>query len=264
MERPKSKSFDNESAPVQRPALRGRRGGAIVGRGRGGLRGQGRFAFAKDHHDPSVMHRDEYHDYPSEYSTLPAVYSMSEFIMPYVTHANGAGPFITPLPGAPLTPVDGVLPMLAPEDSSLIIDMVKKQIEYYFSEENLEKDFYLRRKMDSDGYLPIRLISSFHRVKNMTQDYGLVLTAIRSSTELELREDMSCVRTFKDPMKWPILDTVVPPPPVPAFPTMMVPLSSGIGIPLPATQVKSLENGDMLNPNVPEFVPREIATIASS
>ena len=132
--------------------------------------------------------------------------------------------------------------------------------EYYFSDENLEKDFYLRRKMDADGFLPVRLISSFHRVKSMTQDYGVALTAIRKSSELELREDMSCVRTLKNPTKWPILDTVLPPPPVAPHPPMMMPLSSGIGIPLPTGKPRLLsESGEMLNPNVPEFVPKSAA-----
>ena len=87
--------------------------------------------------------------------------------------------------------------------------------------------------MDAAGFLPVRLISSFHRVKSMTQDYGLVLTAIRKSSELELQKDMSRVRTVKNPTKWPILDTVVPPLPSVAQPPMMMPMSSGIGIPLP-------------------------------
>jgi len=112
--------------------------------------------------------------------------------------------------------------------------------------------------MDPEGYLPVRLISSFHRVKNITLDYGLVLTAIRQSKELELRKDMSCVRTINNPTKWPILDSVLPPPP--RQPVMMVPLSSGGLIPLPkyelVNKIITENGGEMLNPNVPEFIPR--------
>lgn len=47
--------------------------------------------------------------------------------------------------------------------------------EYYFSEENLQRDFFLRRKMDEQGYLPVSLIASFHRVQQLTQNYDLIL-----------------------------------------------------------------------------------------
>lgn len=47
--------------------------------------------------------------------------------------------------------------------------------EYYFSVDNLERDFFLRRKMDSDGFLPITLIASFHRVQALTTDINLII-----------------------------------------------------------------------------------------
>lgn len=47
--------------------------------------------------------------------------------------------------------------------------------EYYFSEENLQKDFFMRRRMNSEGYIPITLIASFHRVQALTTDISKVL-----------------------------------------------------------------------------------------
>jgi la-related protein 1 len=47
--------------------------------------------------------------------------------------------------------------------------------EYYFSEENLQRDFFLRRRMDPDGLIPISLIASFHRVQALTQDVNLII-----------------------------------------------------------------------------------------
>ena len=41
--------------------------------------------------------------------------------------------------------------------------------EYYFSLDNLQRDFFLRRKMTPEGYLPISLIASFNRVQQLTQ-----------------------------------------------------------------------------------------------
>lgn len=50
--------------------------------------------------------------------------------------------------------------------------------EYYFSIENLERDFFLRRKMDQQGFLPISLIASFHRVQALTTNVNLILEVI--------------------------------------------------------------------------------------
>lgn len=47
--------------------------------------------------------------------------------------------------------------------------------EYYFSLDNLERDFFLRRKMDQEGFLPIGLIASFHRVQALTTDVNIIL-----------------------------------------------------------------------------------------
>ena len=47
--------------------------------------------------------------------------------------------------------------------------------EYYFSLDNLERDFFLRRKMDQEGFLPIGLVASFHRVQALTTDVNVIL-----------------------------------------------------------------------------------------
>lgn len=48
------------------------------------------------------------------------------------------------------------------------------------------RDFFLRRKMDAEGFLPITLIASFHRVQALTTDVNLVIEAIKDSDKLEL------------------------------------------------------------------------------
>lgn len=53
--------------------------------------------------------------------------------------------------------------------------------EYYFSLDNLERDFFLRRKMDQEGFLPIGLIASFHRVQALTTDVNLIMEVSRFS-----------------------------------------------------------------------------------
>lgn len=88
-------------------------------------------------------------------------------------------------------------------DQLSIKECIKKQIEYYFSEDNLKRDFYLRRKMDPEGFLPVTLIASFHRVQALTADLNIIITAIQESDKLDLVEDYK-VRTKTDPTKWPI------------------------------------------------------------
>lgn len=68
--------------------------------------------------------------------------------------------------------------------------------EYYFSEENLVKDLFLRRKMDSEGFIPVTLIASFHRVRSLTNDLNLVVCAIKQSEHLELVDGFKVNCTF--------------------------------------------------------------------
>lgn len=44
--------------------------------------------------------------------------------------------------------------------------------------------------MDAEGYLPIALIASFHRVQSMTQSNEVILSAINDSDKLELGSNM--------------------------------------------------------------------------
>lgn len=103
-------------------------------------------------------------------------------------------------------------------DETTLKDYIRKQVEYYFSEENLQRDFFLRRKMDQQGYLPISLIASFHRVQALTQDVALVTQALKDSVEVEVIDGVK-VRTKKNPEMWPIPDPISSElhPNVPAF-----------------------------------------------
>lgn len=40
--------------------------------------------------------------------------------------------------------------------------------------------------MDADGFIPVTLIASFHRVRSLTTDINLVICAIKQSEHLEL------------------------------------------------------------------------------
>uniref|UniRef100_A0A0R3RKL1 HTH La-type RNA-binding domain-containing protein n=1 Tax=Elaeophora elaphi TaxID=1147741 RepID=A0A0R3RKL1_9BILA len=92
----------------------------------------------------------------------------------------------------------------APITGETLKEYVRKQIEYYLSPENLQKDFYLRRKMDKNGFLSLALIASFPRVRTLTDNIVLITEALRSSEKVELSDDSENVRPRDNPQQWPL------------------------------------------------------------
>ncbi|KAF4790031.1 La-related protein 1B [Turdus rufiventris] len=97
---------------------------------------------------------------------------------------------------------DGTGVQMYSVDETLLKEYIKHQIEYYFSTENLERDFFLRRKMDQHGFLPVSLIASFRRMQALTTNAALILEALKDSTEVETVDQK--LRKRVDPEKWPI------------------------------------------------------------
>ncbi|KAI0251916.1 hypothetical protein BJV78DRAFT_1125512 [Lactifluus subvellereus] len=63
------------------------------------------------------------------------------------------------------------------------------QLEYYLSAQNLASDLFLRKRMDSRGWIPISLLASFNRVRQLTMDQQLVRDVLALSSIVELRDD---------------------------------------------------------------------------
>jgi la-related protein 1 len=59
--------------------------------------------------------------------------------------------------------------------------------EYYFSVDNLLKDMYLRRHMDSQGFVSLDFIAAFNRIKNLTTDVELLKLVCQQSTHVQYR-----------------------------------------------------------------------------
>lgn len=81
-----------------------------------------------------------------------------------------------------------------------LLSVLVKQIDYYFSSENLCKDIFLRQNMDEHGWVPISLIAGFNRVKQLTKDVQCILDAVQMSTVVELQGDK--IRKRHDWMNW--------------------------------------------------------------
>lgn len=90
-----------------------------------------------------------------------------------------------------------------PTDIAGVRDNLLRQIEYYFSTENLVKDVFLRVRMDEEGWIPLPVIANFNRVRRITMGYDtkFILDALRNSQILEIREDEK-VRRKGDWQQW--------------------------------------------------------------
>eukprot|EP00771_Trimastix_marina_P000067 gnl/Trimastix_PCT/1070.p1 GENE.gnl/Trimastix_PCT/1070~~gnl/Trimastix_PCT/1070.p1 ORF type:complete len:1049 (+),score=241.37 gnl/Trimastix_PCT/1070:53-3148(+) len=79
--------------------------------------------------------------------------------------------------------------------------LVTSQIEYYFSDENLVRDHYLREQMNSQGWVSIRVLGAFNRLRFLTNDYDFILTSLSSgSQQLEVNE--TYIRRRNDWESW--------------------------------------------------------------
>jgi la-related protein 1 len=65
--------------------------------------------------------------------------------------------------------------------------MISMQLEYYFSVDNLLKDTFLRRHMDSQGFVFLDVIANFNRIKQLTQDKDLLKAVCIDSSVIEIR-----------------------------------------------------------------------------
>lgn len=99
-------------------------------------------------------------------------------VPPVQTHF---GPYEYPM--APMS----AMPFQSPPywENAAVLPVLKAQIEYYFSIENLCKDMYLRSHMDSQGFVPLHFVAAFTRVRNLSNDMGLVRAACEESNELD-------------------------------------------------------------------------------
>ncbi|XP_050368397.1 la-related protein 6A [Argentina anserina] len=61
-----------------------------------------------------------------------------------------------------------------------------KQVEYYFSDENLPTDKYMLGliKKNKEGFVPISVIASFKKMKKLVRNYSLIAAALKDSSLL--------------------------------------------------------------------------------
>jgi la-related protein 4 len=75
-----------------------------------------------------------------------------------------------------------------------LIDAIQKQVEYYFSKENLRTDHYLVSQMNLDLYVPVKVIAGFKMIRSLSEDLDTILTAMRECKGINLSPDGIMVR----------------------------------------------------------------------
>jgi len=73
---------------------------------------------------------------------------------------------------------------------------IVQQVEYYFSDAHILKDAFLLKhaRRNRDGYISLKLITSFKKVKHVSKDWRVVAVACRQSSQLEINESGTKVR----------------------------------------------------------------------
>lgn len=82
-----------------------------------------------------------------------------------------------------------------------LCEKITQQVEFYFSDANITKDKFLLKhvKRNKEGYVSLKLISSFKRVKHLTKDWRQVACAIKKcSDRLEVNDQETKVRRLED------------------------------------------------------------------
>ncbi|XP_065297696.1 la-related protein 6 [Dermacentor albipictus] len=104
------------------------------------------------------------------------------------------------------------------EEEDELAQRIVAQVEYYFSDENILRDSFLLKhvRRNREGYVSLKLMASFRKVKSLTKNWELVREALRSSsTRLEVNAEGTKVRR-REPL--PEHDETAPSRTVVAFP----------------------------------------------
>lgn len=105
---------------------------------------------------------------------------------------NGYGPYSNPVTPEVMPVPSELSPDKLPIEELKVL--LRHQLEFYFSRENLASDTYLVSQMDGDQYVPIWTVANFNQVKKLTKDLDLVKNVMRESPNLQVDESGEKVR----------------------------------------------------------------------
>ena len=104
--------------------------------------------------------------------------------LPNIQTDMGGAPLFSPEPQG----VMSAIPYNPYEQQPLTVwDMVQAQMEYYFSVDNLCKDVFLRKHMDSQGFVFLSVLANFNRIVSLTTDIEIIRYVCLSSQKIEFK-----------------------------------------------------------------------------
>ncbi|CAI5758195.1 unnamed protein product [Candida verbasci] len=151
---------------------------------------------------PKNRSNDHYSNYQHQ-NNIPIILNSPQ--LPELPHPIPI-PIYNPMPSLLLSPQsepeNEFEPVISPSKKNLI----KKQLEYYFSIENLCKDLYLRFKLMNkiDGSIDLKMLINFNKIKRLTnngQNFKILIEVIKTIPFLKLINDDNAV-IFDDWEKW--------------------------------------------------------------
>lgn len=102
-------------------------------------------------------------------------------VYPFPADINTMYASYQPMPAGPMT----AFPYQPYMEPFSLMSMISMQLEYYFSVDNLCKDLFLRKHMDSQGFVALNFIANFKRIKTLTEDYELLRHVSRQLRTVE-------------------------------------------------------------------------------
>jgi len=77
-----------------------------------------------------------------------------------------------------------------------LLNLLQKQLEFYFGDANLRHDRFLRKEVESDanGYVSFELMLKFNKMKQLTSDLSMLKKAAENSNQFQVNENG---QTFK-------------------------------------------------------------------
>ncbi|XP_019058974.1 PREDICTED: la-related protein 1B [Tarenaya hassleriana] len=94
-------------------------------------------------------------------------------------------------------------PIYFPGFDPILFTKIVKQVDFYFSADNLSKDKYLRQHMDDEGWVPVSLKAGFRKLAELTNNVQIILDAVKSSAFVEVQGESIRRRGDWQKYVWP-------------------------------------------------------------
>jgi la-related protein 4 len=122
-------------------------------------------------------------------------YIASPQVIPYF---NQFGGLMVMVPSQEVVPPSNQTPPPSSPPQQDMLTLLRHQIEYYFSKDNLATDKYLLSQMDGDHFVPISVLANFNQVKRLSSDVNLIIEAVKESNSLQLDPTNTKIRAIPE------------------------------------------------------------------